>query len=157
MIEIPVNPNFIRKVIVTENMTVNRVQIAIKWFQDHYLSLRTISLRPSLYNSYFNYVQKWREKRGMTPLDKQNHEQGVEKLTAYNVDIVRGSAKQAYDYYFEHYRMDEKSASYFGSNHKMPDIRIYDKNIELKNMEKRKKQKELDIAKEVFRKKIMKK
>lgn len=95
------------------------LQMIIKWHQDRFISLRTISLKPALYDSYKEFVLRRLQKR-----DKDFHFDHDTRLTLYDVDIVRGSVLQKDDYYIERYRMAKDLGAYFGPNHKTPDMKI---------------------------------
>jgi hypothetical protein len=121
-------PNLIYKIVMTPNEVANRLQCIIKWHQDKLITLRAISCKPLLYESYWNYVFKRLEKKkrraGLTTDEELYFQAMAEKnpelkLVLFDVDIVRGSFLQKDDYYMERYKFSkEQKEVYFGPDHK---------------------------------------
>lgn len=104
--------NHIVNVIITGNQIVDLVQLWIKWHQDHFIPLRAISLKPKLYERFFNFMNEKSIAQGKGELDKEA------KLMLVQVDIIRGSALQSKDLYFErYYENHEQKDVYFGPDH----------------------------------------
>jgi hypothetical protein len=101
---------FINRVVLTGNKAVDCVQAAIKFHQDNYIPLRTISLIPSWYERFFAYMDKANYKR------TGEHLSGDAILCIFDVDIKKGTALQKSEMYFEHYftSRDENATAYFG-------------------------------------------
>lgn len=101
---------FIKQVVLTGNKAVDCVQAAIKFHQDNYIPLRTISLVPSWYERFFAYMDKANYRRTGEHLS----EDAV--LCLFDVDIKKGTRLQKSEMYFEHYftTHDENAVSYFG-------------------------------------------
>ncbi len=101
---------FINQVVLTGNKVVDCIQAAIKFHQDNFIPLRTISLVPSWYQKFFEYM------------DKANHRHTGEHLQEdailclFDVDIKKGSRLQKTEMYFEHYftTRHEDAVAYFG-------------------------------------------
>lgn len=101
---------FIRQVVLTGNKAVDCIQAAIKFHQDNFIPLRTISLIPSWYEIFFAYMDKANYKRTGEHLC----EDAV--LCLFDVDIKKGTHLQKSEMYFEHYftSRDENASAYFG-------------------------------------------
>lgn len=103
-------PRFIKNVVLTGNHAVDCVQAAIKFHQDNYIPLRTISLIPSWYEKFFCYMDKANYKHTGEHLDNNS------VLCLFDVDIKKGSRLQKSEMYFEHYftTHNENAVAYFG-------------------------------------------
>jgi hypothetical protein len=101
---------FIRQIVLTGNKVIDCIQAAIKFHQDNYLPLRTISLIPSWYEKFFAYMDKANYKRTREHLSEDTI------LCMYDVDIKKGTRLQQTEMYFEHYftTRDENATAYFG-------------------------------------------
>lgn len=115
-IEKKVDTRYIHKVIHTENPVVNEVQKAIKWHQDNFISLRSISLKPHWYEMFADWVKIGFMKRSKK-LGKGIIEPDISQMTTivyYDVDIKRGASFQKDDMYCERYRANGEKDNYFG-------------------------------------------
>jgi hypothetical protein len=100
----------IKEIVLTGNKAVDCIQAAIKFHQDNFMPLRTISLIPSWYEKFFEYM------------DKSNYKSTGEHLNEdailcmFDVDIKKGSRLQKSEMYFEQYftSRDENAIAYFG-------------------------------------------
>jgi hypothetical protein len=101
---------FIKQVVLTGNKAVDCIQAAIKFHQDNFIPLRTISLIPSWYEIFFAYMDKANYKRTGEHLS----EDAI--LCLFDVDIKKGTKLQKSEMYFEHYftSRDENATAYFG-------------------------------------------
>jgi hypothetical protein len=101
---------FIKRVVLTGNNAVDCIQAAIKFHQDNYIPLRTISLIPSWYEKFFAYMDKANYKRTGEHLSEDT------VLCLFDVDIKKGTKLQKSEMYFEHYftSRDENATAYFG-------------------------------------------
>jgi len=103
-------PRFINRVVITGNRAVDCIQAAIKFHQDNFIPLRTISLIPSWYEKFFAFMDKANYKRTGEHLSEDT------VLCMFDVDIKKGTRLQKTEMYFEHYftSRDEKATAYFG-------------------------------------------
>jgi len=101
---------FIKQVVLTGNQAVDCIQAAIKFHQDNFIPLRTISLIPSWYEKFFTYMDKANYKR----MGEHLSEDAI--LCLFDVDIKKGTRLQKSEMYFEHYftSRDENAIAYFG-------------------------------------------
>ncbi len=101
---------FITQVVLTGNKAIDCVQAAIKFHQDNYIPLRTISLIPQWYEKFFAYMDKANYKRTGQHLYKDS------VLCLFDVDIKKGSRLQKTEMYFEHYftTLKANEGAYFG-------------------------------------------
>ena len=101
---------FIKTVVLTGNKAVDCIQAAIKFHQDNYIPLRTISLIPSWYEIFFAYMDKANYKR------TSQHLSNDAVLCLFDVDVKKGSLLQKSEMYFEHYftTQDANAVAYFG-------------------------------------------
>lgn len=101
---------FIKRVVLTGNKAVDCIQAAIKFHQDNFIPLRTISLIPSWYEKFFAYMDKANYKRTGEHLSQDA------VLCLFDVDIKKGTRLQKSEMYFEHYftTHDENATAYFG-------------------------------------------
>jgi len=101
---------FINRVVLTGNKAVDCIQAAIKFHQDNFIPLRTISLIPSWYEKFFAYMDKANYKRTGQHLAEDTI------LCLFDVDIKKGTRLQKSEMYFEHYftTHDENATAYFG-------------------------------------------
>lgn len=101
---------FIKRVVLTGNKAVDCIQAAIKFHQDNFIPLRTISLVPSWYEIFFAYMDKSHYKRTGEHLSEDTI------LCLFDVDIKKGTRLQKSEMYFEHYftSRDENATAYFG-------------------------------------------
>ena len=101
---------FIKNVVLTGNKAVDCIQAAIKFHQDNFIPLRTISLIPSWYENFFAYMDKANYKHTGQHLNEDT------VLCLFDVDIKKGSRLQKTEMYFEHYftTRDENATAYFG-------------------------------------------
>ena len=111
-----IDNRYIRRVVMTENPVVNAVQKAIKWHQDNFISLRSISLRPAQYEMFLEWVKigfaqraKKMGKGFIIPDLSQDT-----TIVYYDVDIKKGASFQKDDMYFERYYDKDKTEAYFG-------------------------------------------
>lgn len=104
----------ITHIVLTGNQVIDCIQAAIKYHQDNYIPLRTISLIPSWYDKFFTYMDKANRKRTGEHLSEDS------VLCMYDVDIKKGSRLQQSEMYFEHYftSMGENATAYFGPDAK---------------------------------------
>ena len=104
------NERVIRQVVLTGNKVIDCIQAAIKFHQDNFLPLRTISLIPSWYEKFFAYMDKSNYKRTGEHLKEDT------VLCLFDVDIKKGSRLQRSEMYFEHYFTShaENATAYFG-------------------------------------------
>ena len=100
----------IKEIVLTGNKAVDCIQAAIKFHQDNFMPLRTISLIPSWYEKFFEYMDKANYKR------THEHLNSDAVLCMFDVDIKRGSSLQQTEMYFEHYftTRSENATAYFG-------------------------------------------
>ena len=123
--------NFIHKIIVTPSRVVNNLQAAIKWHQDHFITLRSISLMPRLFDKFLSFMQKEYAREGKFITEeygelivRDRDGKILEKnfrFKLYDCDIVRGSNLQRGDFYFERYKEwegQEMNDIYYGADHK---------------------------------------
>ena len=100
----------IKGIVLTGNKAVDCIQAAVKFHQENFIPLRTISLIPSWYEKFFEYMDKANYKRtgGHLPDDAV--------LCLFDVDIKKGSRLQKTEMYFEHYftSRDKNAVAYFG-------------------------------------------
>jgi hypothetical protein len=103
-------PRFINRIVLTGNQAIDCIQAAIKFHQDNFIPLRTISLIPSWYEKFFAYMDKANYKRTGEHLKEDTI------LCMFDVDIKKGSRLQKSEMYFEHYftTHNPKEVSYFG-------------------------------------------
>lgn len=103
-------PRFIKQVVLTGNTAVDCTQAAIKFHQDNYIPLRTISLIPSWYEKFFAYMDKTNYKHTGEHLKEDS------VLCLFDVDIKKGSRLQKSEMYFEHYftSRSENATANFG-------------------------------------------
>jgi hypothetical protein len=101
---------YINRVVLTGNQVIDCIQAAIKFHQDNFIPLRTISLIPSWYEKFFAYMDKANYKR------TQEHLSEDTILCMFDVDIKKGTRLQKTEMYFEHYftSRDENATAYFG-------------------------------------------
>lgn len=104
------NSRFIKEIVLTGNNVIDCIQAAIKYHQDHFFPLRTISLTPLWYEKFFEYMDKANYKR------TQEHLNEDAILCMFDVDIKKGSRLQQTEMYFEHYftSREENAVAYFG-------------------------------------------
>ncbi len=104
------NARFMKRIMLTGNQAVDCVQAAIKYHQDNFIPLRTISLVPSWYEKFFEFMDKANYKR------TREHLSADTILCMFDVDIKKGSRLQRSEMYFEHYftTRDEHATAYFG-------------------------------------------
>lgn len=97
-------------IVLTGNKAVDCIQAAIKFHQDNFIPLRTISLIPSWYEKFFEYMDKANYKCTSEHLAEDSI------LCMFDVDIKKGSRLQKTEMYFEHYftSRDENAVAYFG-------------------------------------------
>jgi hypothetical protein len=100
----------IRHIVLTGNKVIDCIQAAIKFHQDNFIPLRTISLIPSWYEKFFAYMDKSNYRRTGEHLREDTI------LCLFDVDIKKGSRLQKTEMYFEHYftSRNEDASSYFG-------------------------------------------
>src|SRR5580698_7011283 len=100
----------IRQIVLTGNQVVDCIQAAIKFHQDNFIPLRTISLTPTWYGKFFAYMDKSNYKRTREHLSEDTI------LCMFDVDIKKGTRLQKSEMYFEHYftSHDENATAYFG-------------------------------------------
>ena len=100
----------IKQVVLTGNKVIDCIQAAVKYHQDNYIPLRTISLVPSWYEKFFEYMDKANYKRSHEHLSENSI------LCLFDVDIKKGSSLQKSEMYFEHYftSRKESAGAYFG-------------------------------------------
>ena len=105
---------FIKNVVLTGNKAVDCIQAAIKFHQDNFIPLRTISLIPSWYEKFFAYMDKANYKRTGEHLSEDS------VLCLFDVDIKKGTRLQKSEMYFEHYFTTRHSnaTAYFGPDAK---------------------------------------
>ena len=103
-------PRFIKSIVLTGNKVVDCIQAAVKFHQDNFIPLRTISLIPLWYEKFFAYMDKANYRRTGEHLG----EDAV--LCMFDVDIKKGTRLQKSEMYFEHYftTRDEDVVAYFG-------------------------------------------
>lgn len=96
---------FIKKVNLTGHGAVDMLQIAIKYHQDRFISLRSIALKPKLYELFFDYMNEklFKSTQGKRDLNKSDYMLGNATLVFFDVDIKVGSKFQKDDMYFEEY------------------------------------------------------
>jgi hypothetical protein len=101
---------YISRVVLTGNKVIDCIQAAIKFHQDNFIPLRTISLVPLWYEKFFAYMDKAHHRRTGEHLN----EDAV--LCMFDVDIKKGTRLQKTEMYFEHYftTRDEDAVAYFG-------------------------------------------
>lgn len=115
-IEKKIDTRYIHRVVITENPVVNRVQDAIKWHQDNFISLRSISLKPRLYEMFLEWVKVGFAQRAKK-MGKGFIIPDISKETTivyFDVDIKKGATFQKDDMYFERYYDKDKTEAYFG-------------------------------------------
>ncbi len=100
----------IKQIVITGNKVIDCIQAAVKYHQDHFIPLRTISLIPSWYEKFFEYMDKANYKH------TREHLNSDAVLCMFDVDIKRGSSLQQTEMYFEHYftTHEENARAYFG-------------------------------------------
>jgi hypothetical protein len=103
-------PRFIKRIVLTGNKVIDCIQAAIKFHQDNFIPLRTISLAPSWYEKFFAYMDKANYKLSGEHLNEDII------LCLFDVDIKKGTRLQKSEMYFEHYftTRDENATAYFG-------------------------------------------
>ncbi len=101
---------FIKHIVLTGNKVIDCIQAAIKFHQDNFIPLRTISLIPSWYEKFFAYMDKATHRQTGEHLDDDTI------LCIFDVDIKKGSRLQKTEMYFEHYftTSGEDALAYFG-------------------------------------------
>lgn len=108
--KIGTDTRLIHRIILTGNKAVDCVQAAIKFHQDNFIPLRTISLIPSWYDTFFAYMDKNNKKRTGEHLNPEA------VLCLFDVDIKKGSKTQKSEMYFEHYFTERgQKESQFGT------------------------------------------
>jgi len=103
-------PRFLKRIVLTGDRVIDSIQAAIKFHQDNYIPLRTISLTPSWYEKFFEYMDKANYKRTSEHLDKDAI------LCLFDIDIKKGTRLQRSEMYFEQYftTNDKNATAYFG-------------------------------------------
>lgn len=103
------NHRYVTRLKLTGNEIVDRVQMAIHFHQANYNSLRTVSLKPRMYDKYWEYFNNLHVKAGKGEIPQE------QILTMFDVDIKRGSILQKDDMYFEGYfQSHEQKDGFFG-------------------------------------------
>lgn len=98
----------------TKNEAVIRLTWAVKYHQDNFISLRTISLSRRLYDKFFDFMNELICKQKNVELNKKEYYNGNCKLNWHEVDIVRGSIFQKeYMMYEEYFKSHEQKSAIF--------------------------------------------